>query len=256
MRLIKAEATGNDFILVDLLDGDYFDHDRADWTRRVCDRRRGVGADGVVFLQPAVDVDVRWDFYNSDGGVAEMCGNATRAVGLYFQHRTARADLTIGTLVGPVRVMVHHPARIETTLAPLAELRREADYTFVRAGVPHAVVRVPDARDFPALRARALAIKARPEFLAEGVNVTFYRAPGGAVIDAVTFERGVEDFTLSCGTGAVAAAFAVVGDAASADAVQVRVPGGDLTVLCRRDHPILTGPARLIARFDWLAQGD
>ena len=252
MILTKASATGNDFILVDLLDGEASTRNRGFWVKQLCDRFEGIGADGVAFLEPAAGFDFGWDFYNSDGGRAEMCGNASRAVGLYVSQKTGRHDLKFKTLSGAVRVVVHSPARIEAHLAPLGEVRRGVDFTFVRAGVPHAVIPVPDARDWYALRKRAREIKARPEFTAEGVNVTFYAARGARVIDAVTFERGVEDFTRSCGTGAVAAAFACVGADAGAAPVQVRVPGGELSVICNQDQPVLVGPARLIARITWL----
>ena len=249
MILTKAVATGNDFVLIDLMDGENRGVDRAAWTRRLCDRFEGVGADGAVFLEPADGLDFRWDFYNSDGGSAEMCGNAARAVGLYVGQKTGRTRLRFGTRAGEVTVEVTSPDRIEVTLSPIPAVQPEADYTFVRAGVPHAVIEVPDARDWPSLESLARKIKARPEFTAAGVNVTFFTPRGPGRIDAVTFERGVEGFTRSCGTGAVAAAFA----SRAGDTVQVRVPGGDLSVVCNLNEPQLIGPARLVFRFDWLA---
>ena len=250
MHLTKASATGNDFILIDLLDGAAFARDRAAFARAVCDRYDGIGADGAVYLEPSQTVDFKWDFINADGGRAEMCGNAARAVGLYVAEKLGRPKLSFETLSGVVTVEVHARDRVEVGLAPLGEVLAGEGYTFIRAGVPHAVITVPDARDWATLRTRALAIKARTEFKGAGVNVTFVRATAPRALEAVTFERGVEDFTRSCGTGAVAAAFA--SGAPEGEAVEVQVPGGRLTVVCRPERPVLIGPARLIARIDWL----
>lgn len=188
--LIKVSATGNDFILVDLLGdasvwkAESAQRSRAEWVRLWCDRHLGVGADGVAFLEKHDQHDFAWDFYNSDGSAAEMCGNAARAVSLYVQSRTGKRSLAFLTRTGVVTAEVLSPDDIEVALAPIAEEQwnqwsessvDQLSFDFVRAGVPHAVLRVPDVHDHEGLRALALEIKREKRFLADGTNVTFVR---------------------------------------------------------------------------------
>lgn len=257
--LYKASATGNDFILFDTVHESAPAGDRAAWVRRTCDRHAGVGADGGVFLEPKAGVDFAWDFYNSDGSAAEMCGNAARAVSLYWFTRTGKRDLRFETRTGVVNARVNSPDEIEVELAPIAETawnqwsQSGLAFHFVRAGVPHVISNVPDVADRESLRALALELKREERFRAAGTNVTFVRAVDAAHVESVTFERGVEDFTLACGTGAIAAAHSVL-RGEEGRGLEVRVPGGRLFVIWKHGRPTLKGPARVIAKFDWLGE--
>lgn len=259
--LYKVSATGNDFLVFDCVHEPALQGDRAAWVRRVCDRHEGVGADGGVFLERREGVDFKWDFYNNDGSAAEMCGNAARAVSLYWFTRTGKRELRFETRTGVVNARVLPDSRVEVDLAPIAESEWNQwsesglAYHFVRAGVPHVIASVPDTGDHESLRALALELKREKRFAAAGTNVTFVRAVDGGRIDSVTFERGVEDFTLACGTGAVAAAYSVL-RGEEGRALEVRVPGGQLFVIWKSGRPTLTGPARVIAKLDWLLGGE
>jgi diaminopimelate epimerase len=260
----KVSATGNDFLLIDLLLperqelwlAEWAAEDRSELTRRWCNRHEGLGADGLVILEPDTAGDFKWDFYNSDGGSAEMCGNAARAVSLYVQQTQGKASLCFTTKAGTVHAQVHSADRIEVELPAIAEAQwgqqptasQTPTFDFVRAGVPHAVVQSERLHDRAALRELAQAVKAEPRFRLQGVNVTFVHDLAAGKLQSVTFERGVEDFTLACGTGAVAAAYSVTRGTENQE-VEVQVPGGRLNVVWKNGRPHLIGPAKIIAEM-------
>lgn len=263
--IFKLSATGNDFLLVDLrlakaraawkkTSGG---RSRVGWVKTLCDRHEGLGADGMVFLEADREVEFAWDFYNSDGGRAEMCGNAARAVSLYARRTGSARKFQFRTRIGLVDASVAGDHAIEVSLPPIREEKwsqhfkwMEADlpFDFVRAGVPHAVVPVVNLEPRAKLRELAVAVKQLAEFAKAGTNVTFVRPISPRAVESVTFERGVEDFTLSCGTGAVAAAHTLLRGQENQH-VQVRVPGGALTVVWRKGRPHLKGPAKIVAEM-------
>ena len=260
--VLKVEATGNDFLLIDLTDTpalvtwnkEFGQRARADLAREWCDRHFGLGADGLVILEQDPHLDFRWDFYNSDGSEAEMCGNATRAVSLFFSQKISKQQIEFNTRTGPVSAEVNSPNDIQVQLAAIAgfewglKTAQGQAYDFVSTGNPHAVVNVTNLQNKDVLKALALAVKAEPRFQQAGTNVTFVRQFNDSVIESQTFERGVEDFTLSCGTGAVAAAFSILRGTED-QRMEVRVPGGTLFVIWKKGRPTLIGPAVLIAEM-------
>lgn len=260
--LIKITATGNDFLVADLLTSEgvnlwtkeFGTTPRAQWVTRWCDRFTGLGADGVVVLERDPQLDFKWDFYNSDGSAAEMCGNAARAVSLYVSHTTNRKQLRFATRAGAIEAVVHSAADIEIQLPKIKAHHWGERFDFVMAGVPHAVVRREDLSDEMALTATALAIRGLDQFKKDGTNVTFLRTLTAEHVQAKTFERGVNGFTRSCGTGAVAAAHSVLRGKEHA-AIQVDVPGGRLNVVWKNGVPILSGPAAIVGRMHWAREG-
>jgi diaminopimelate epimerase len=259
--LIKAEATGNDFLVVDLLDSskaglwerEFGGKTRSDLVKTLCDRYTGLGADGMVFLEPKSGVNFKWDFYNSDGSSAEMCGNAARAVSHYVGLVTGQKDLKFETRVGVIRSEVHGAGDIEVQLPAIAEQEFGEAFDFIRPGVPHVVVRAKNLDDIAGLTEQALSIKALPRFKRDGTNVTFIRTVGDNHLQAKTHERGVEGFTKSCGTGAIAAAHSVL-RGAEGRTIQVDVPGGRLSVVWKQGQPILRGPARIVGEMRWIRE--
>lgn len=261
----KVSATGNDFLLIDLLAPasaeiwarEFAFTPRADWVRGWCDRHEGLGADGLVFLEPVEGLDFKWDFFNSDGGNAEMCGNAARAVALYMQRAHGKNELHFSTRAGTVQSWVRSTSDIEVRLPAILEADRDQilswsgttlAFDFIRAGVPHAVLKVESIEDTPALRERIAALKREPRFTREGVNVTLIANRRADRLESVTFERGVEDFTRACGTGAVAAAESILRGEEQRK-IEVQVPGGTLFVILKDGHPHLIGPAKLVAEM-------
>lgn len=253
--IIKATATGNDFLIVDLLSperktlwaAECATLNRPLIARAWCDRNNGFGADGMVFLDSDPQVDFRWDFYNTDGSAAEMCGNAARAVSLLRHRQTGNVDFKFQTRAGLIETKMIGPFEVEVRMPAIASEEWGKDFDFVIAGVPHAVVKADELQDRRALEGQALKIKALERFREHGTNVTFV-VGGGARVQTLTYERGVEGFTKSCGTGAIAAAHSVLRGMENQE-LQVDVPGGSLSVIWREGRPYLRGPAKIVGEF-------
>ncbi|WP_213450952.1 diaminopimelate epimerase [Rhizomonospora bruguierae] len=272
MEFVKGHGTGNDFVLLPDPDG------RLPLTpalvATVCDRRRGIGADGVLRVvraakhPDAVDMagEAEWfmDYWNSDGSFAEMCGNGVRVFARYLTSAGLATDegggLPVATRAGVVRALVGaesiavdmgQPRLYGRSAATLEGLSLPG--TVVDMGNPHLVCVLPEAVDLAGL-ALHTSPGYDPAVFPAGVNVEFV-APSAAPVEGAdlhvrmrVFERGSGE-TLSCGTGACAVAAAVLADAGrSAGTVAVDVPGGRLTLTLGGGSVTLAGPAVLVAR--------
>ncbi len=209
----KMSGSGNDFVFFDARDEPAGQLEDADMIRRICARRTGVGADGVVFLERASEVDFSMRYYNADGSRASLCGNAALCISrLAVELGAAEAGgfrfaTDAGVLDGRIR-----DGQPEVDLGPVQDVRTaisidlgpgESRSGFALAGVPHAVILCRDA-DAVQLDERGRTVRHAALF-PEGANVNFLsRTEGGWRMR--TFERGVEGETLACGTGAVASA--------------------------------------------------
>lgn len=264
LKMTKVTATGNDFLIINLLDASVAQiwsiweqkASRATWAKRFCNRHFGIGADGLVLLEKETNLDFKWDFYNSDGSLAEMCGNAARAVALFMKKNGIDQQiLKWKTLAGPIQAEVLAD-RVDISMPEikLADFNRSFlfdgqnyNYTFLDTGVPHAVFHMNKPLVADQLRSLAKAVRQHQTFQPKGTNVTFVFAESTKIISSFTFERGVEDFTLSCGTGAVAAAYTQFKLTKTGE-IEVKVPGGRLAVNFNRPHPHLIGPAQIITQ--------
>lgn len=256
----KMSGAGNDFILVDNRDG------RVALTpaqvARLCHRQFGIGADGVLLLKPAANGAAQWawDFYNSDGSTADMCGNGARCFAR-FARRAAGGEgpLTFETGAGVItgtfdgeRVTVNltppHGLRLDETVATAA---RPVTVHSLNTGVPHAVVFVPDA-DAAMVQERGRELRFHPHFGPKGTNVNFVQVLGPGAIRVRTYERGVEGETLACGTGVTAAALVSTRKHGWPSPVDVQVQGGDRLQVAFREavgefaDVRLTGPATFV----------
>jgi diaminopimelate epimerase len=259
-QFTKMTGTGNDFLVFDAREKS-FELDRPSFVRSVCRRSFGVGADGVVFIEETEqsDVDFKWDFYNSDGSSAEMCGNASRCVARYaFDRKISHSkDVKFLTQIGVVTALVVSSARVDVTL-PFPKVLEENKLVLVGehinlpvsvidSGVPH-VVRENDDWEDEYIHDMGRFLRNNAGFKKYGgANATFYEVQSEGVIHSATYERGVEGVTLACGTGAVAAAYDyfLKGKLTS---VTVHVPGGVLQVQIDVEGKaiILSGEARYI----------
>jgi diaminopimelate epimerase len=260
LEFTKMNGAGNDFVLVD---------NRAQAIRltteqviRLCDRHRGVGADGVMLLVPARtgQADWAWDFYNSDGSVAEMCGNGARCFGRYVQKLTGtNRDFSFETAAGIITASFQGE-RVTVNLTRPKDLRLNqtvplatGDTTIhsLNTGVPHAVLYVSDA-DQAMVMQLGPEIRRHAHFGPRGTNVNFVQVMGANQIRVRTFERGVEGETLACGTGVSAAALISARVHGFTSPVMVQVQGGDqLEVSFKQDgvefdDVRLTGPADFV----------
>jgi diaminopimelate epimerase len=245
----KMHGAGNDFILVDDRAAAFPVHDTA-FIARLCDRRRGIGSEGLLLIQPSASADFRMRFFNPDGSGADLCGNGARCIArLAHELGAAPADMRIETDAGPVRAEIIAPL-VRLHLPPPKDWRMNLSIVwknsaiplhFVNSGVPHAVAVVADlaAVDVSALGAH---VRRHALFAPAGTNADFVQIAGPDSLAIRTYERGVEAETLACGTGIVAAAL-VAGKLGLVRApVNVVTAGGDLLEVSLAPLT-LTGPA-------------
>ena len=255
---VKASACGNDFLLIDfaLVPA----AEIHDFTRRICDRHEGVGADGVEWMLAHVTADVEIRLINADGSDAEISGNGTRCVAAYLCAEQGKEKITIQTGAGLKSCTLTSrsdwdyefeiemgSARVEKELAVKID-RGEVHGIPVSVGNPHYVVFV---RDFPAdWRAQATEIQRSPQFK-EGVNVEFVSMIDKHNLAARFFERGAGE-TQSSGTGSCASASASMSCGFADSPVRVHAPGGTQTIRSEGQKFFLRGPARLVCRGEFL----
>lgn len=247
----KASACGNDFLI---MEAQYAPSDIHGFSRRICDRHNGVGADGVEWLMAAKDLDAKIRLINADGSEAEISGNGTRCVAAYLAANSGLHHLKIATGAGVkyCELISHSGVTFEfETEMGRAEVGEpfaiksgygEVKGTPVSVGNPHYVIFVEDFP--PAWQAKAAEIQKDPTFK-EGVNVEFVRITGANAIEVRFFERGAGE-TLSSGTGSCAAAVAAPSAGHVKSPVTVHAPGGAQTVRLEEGKVFLRGPAQLI----------
>jgi diaminopimelate epimerase len=213
LRFTKMNGAGNDFVMLDNRAGEL--QLAPDQIARICDRHRGVGADGILMLERAANgADFRMRYYNADGGEAEMCGNGARCFARYASRVVGPLDkLSFETPAGVigaelqgdlVRLAMSEPKDLRLGITIPLPGRQVAAH-FVNSGVPHVVVPVDDLENVD-VRGLGSAIRRHDLFAPKGANVNFLKERGPGQIAIRTYERGVEDETLACGTGVVASA--------------------------------------------------
>ena len=266
MEFTKMQGIGNDFILIDGFDRDI--PEPAALARRLCHRRFGIGADGLILALPSDRADARMRIFNSDGSEPEMCGNGIRCLGrfLYDRGLCRRRRMTIDTLAGALTLSltpgegddflltvdmgapVLDPAAIPVD-APSNAITldlegRPTDFFCVSMGNPHAVAceYYPEEADF--LRLGAM-LEGHPVF-PRRANIEFCRVLGPENMDMRVWERG-DGPTLGCGTGACAAVVAASSLGLCRRKCAVHLPGGTLHILWGEDdHVMMTGPAQTV----------
>jgi diaminopimelate epimerase len=181
--------------------------------KKICDRRFGIGADGVLLMEASQKADVRMRIFNADGSEAEMCGNGARCTALHFFNTTGRKAFSIETGAGllaaaitedGIKIRMTDPKDVRLDLC-VKVAGKEYNVDFVDTGVPHAVIEVPDVAKVPVVRLGRL-LRFHDFFSPAGTNVDFIQRQEDGSVFIRTYERGVEDETLACGTGSVAAA--------------------------------------------------
>ncbi len=235
----KMSGTGNDFILIDNRKGLVKEDDMSRLVSRSCRRRESVGADGVIFVTDSKACDFGWRFFNADGGEVEMCGNGGRCVSRFaYLKGIAGSEMTFETRVGPisaqvegrvVKVLMPEP-RNETLNVDLALLSGWVTCDFVNTGVPHVVVQVADLENHPVIE-QGREIRYHERFSPEGTNANFMAIMGPDELAVRTYERGVEDETLACGTGAIACALMGYRRGMVSSPVGVHTRGGEILTI-------------------------
>ena len=265
MHFTKMNGAGNDFILLDAIAEPFAIDNAPAIARALCDRRRSIGADGLMIVDRAeADADYRMRFYNSDGSVGEMCGNGARCICRYgYEHgyagETQRIETTAGLVTGTridaknYRIRLPDPVNLQYLALDVDGKKVGCMYLELgNPGIPHAVVQYPGLReaDEQALFEFGRKLRYHPAF-PKGANVNFLEKTGENRFYERTWERGVEDFTYACGTGTGASVYALAEKRRCGDHAEVEVKGGLLIVDIVRDGKkcrdlLLTGPASMV----------
>jgi diaminopimelate epimerase len=265
LRFAKLHGTANDFIYVDARDG--LPADPAALAPRLCDRHRGIGADGLILLLPSERADCRMQIFNADGSRAEMCGNGIRGFAKFVQDRQLvrgnplRVETDAGVKTLEAETNDGHVTRVTVDMgAPVFDGREipvDADgeivehplevdghtwrVTCVSMGNPHCVVFVDDVTELP-LATLGPRFERHP-FFPRRVNTEFVRVTDRGRAEMRVWERGSGE-TMACGTGACAVAVAAARTDRTGRRVTVALPGGDLAIEWRTDdHVLMTGDA-------------
>src|SRR5881396_2078389 len=243
----KMNGAGNDFVLIDNRLGNI--NLNRNLIARLCDRHRGIGADGILLLEKAQNrADFRMRYFNADGGEAEMCGNGARCFARFANKVAGAADkisfetpagVISAELIGDlVTLQMTEPTDLRLNV-PLRVTNKDKAIHFINTGVPHVVIPVPQVDDVDVQREGA-AIRQHEMFSPKGANVNFIEKRGANKIAVRTYERGVEDETLACGTGVVASALIF---AATEDVK------GPITVIARGGDELHVGFDRIAKQF-------
>jgi diaminopimelate epimerase len=252
---VKASACGNDFLIID---GIHAPVDLAAFSRRICERHQGAGADGVEWLFPAQDADVQARLFNADGSEAEISGNGTRCVAAYICSEQAKEKVVIRTGAG-LKICTftsRSDTQYEFEIAmgepqvgeqfPIKLVSHEVWGIPVSMGNPHYVVFVNEFA--PDWQAEAAEIGRHPHFK-QGINVEVARPLDKGNIEVRFFERGVGE-TQSSGTGSCAAAVAAIVAKKAESPLRVHAPGGVQTVRWE-EQVFLRGSAQLVCRGEF-----
>ncbi len=253
-------GAGNDFVVVDNRDQKI--RLTPEQAAKICDRHRGVGADGIMLLIHCASgkADWAWEFFNSDGSRADMCGNGARCFARFIQKLTgAKGAITFETVAGVIsasfqgeRVTINLTAPKDLRLNESVALKTGATTIHsLNTGVPHAVVFVEDA-DQAMVQSSGSEVRYHAHFSPKGTNVNFVQVLGANSIRVRTYERGVEGETLACGTGVTASALVSASLKNFKSPVEIQVQGGDLLEVSfdeangAFENVRLTGPADFV----------
>jgi diaminopimelate epimerase len=235
IEFFKMSGSGNDFILIDNREQTLNVGNLTEFVRTVCERKVSVGADGLIIIENSDRADFRWRFFNADGSEVEMCGNGGRCAARFARIKGIAGDkLSFETEAGivdaevrgdEVKLRLTDPHSIRINFSIMID-DRSFEMNFINTGVPHAVHYVNDLDRFDVFHI-GRAIRYHKEFQPGGTNANFMEIIDGHTIRVRTYERGVEDETLACGTGAVASALISSWKGLAESPVDVRVKSNE-----------------------------
>lgn len=256
MHFYKYQGAGNDFILVDNRDR-AINHENPAWIASICDRRFGVGADGMMFLQLTDAYDFEMIYYNSDGQPSSMCGNGGRCIVAFAKHLgVIDLETTFLAVDGPHYAKISEEGNwVSLLMIDVQSIKTDGSAQVLNTGSPHYVVPASQLAEKD-VRSEGRAIRYNETYKEEGININFVEDKNDHYF-VRTYERGVEDETFACGTGVTAVALAMAkskgqrGDIST----KVRVLGGNLNIRFQYDgekfsNIFLEGPAEYVFEGD------
>lgn len=251
INFTKYQGTGNDFVMIDNRK-DVFPKNDTKLIEKLCDRRFGIGADGLILLENDTETDFRMVYYNSDGNESSMCGNGGRCLVAFAKSlNVVQDDTDFIAADGPHHASIFENGIVSLGMKEVDFVKIEPDYVFLNTGSPHHVMMVDDLKNFDVKNVGA-QIRYSDLYGKPGSNVNFVNQISENHFALRTYERGVEDETWSCGTGATAAAIAMhaIGKT-TAHHIYLDVEGGKLEVSFVKEgnkytNVFLKGPATFV----------
>ena len=247
----KYQGTGNDFVMIDNREA-IFPKDNVQLIAHLCDRRFGIGGDGLILLENDNNTDFKMVYYNSDGNQSSMCGNGGRCLVAFAKElKVIENTATFNAIDGLHHASVDEDGIVSLQMIDVLEIKKAADYTFLNTGSPHHVQLVEDLENYN-VKENGAALRYGELYGKTGSNINFVKQINTDTFSLRTYERGVEDETLSCGTGATAVAIAMNATRqTNASFINLNVEGGKLAVsFDKKDNEFtnvfLIGPAEFV----------
>ncbi|MCD6224438.1 MAG: diaminopimelate epimerase [Deltaproteobacteria bacterium] len=239
INFLKLSGSGNDFIIIDNRKNIIEENNLPEFIKKVCRRKISVGADGLILIEDTDTADFKWRFYNSDGSIAEMCGNGARCAARFaFLNNIAGKTMVFETIAGRVTAIVKQdtvkigmPDPFDVRIGyPLALSDGPLKLSSINTGVPHVVIIRESIDDIDILKT-GKEIRFHKEYAPAGTNVNFAVRLDMGLVGIRTYERGVEDETLACGTGSIAAALVMAGVQGMESPLKVKTKSGGILVI-------------------------
>lgn len=253
IEFCKFQGNGNDFVIID--DRKNVRDFSAEQIRKICDRHYGIGADGVMILKDAADADFEMIYYNADGHLSSMCGNGGRCIAAFaYLKNIAGEEMVFKAFDGNHEAVINQVIEkgklfdVSLSMGDVAEIEEDENFYFLDTGSPHYVEFVKKVAEIDVFT-EGRKTRYSERFSPEGTNVNFVEVSDNRIF-VRTYERGVEDETLSCGTGVTAAAIATYLETGNKD-FQIHTTGGDFRVDFEENNRMfdsvwLRGPAELV----------
>ncbi|MFZ4545433.1 MAG: diaminopimelate epimerase [Saprospiraceae bacterium] len=233
----KYQGAGNDFVLIDQRDQQYLNRQSREEISFLCDRRFGIGADGLMLLQNIEGYDFEMIYFNADGRESTMCGNGGRCIVAFAQFLGIVSEKSRFLAIDGAHEARINPEgnRVELQMSDVRQIEIGPDFYVLNTGSPHYVTFVPQLEHFDVFN-EGKKVRYNQRFSAEGINVNFVKSTEQG-IEVATYERGVEDETLSCGTGVTASAISFWLKEGKSGKIEVPVitKGGELSVRLESD---------------------
>jgi diaminopimelate epimerase len=251
LEFYKYQGTGNDFVMIDNR-SNTFPKENSELVAHLCNRRFGIGADGLILLETDTETDFRMVYYNSDGNLSSMCGNGGRCLVAFAKKlNVIQTETTFVATDGLHYANVADDGIVSLQMIDVAAIKNTSEYSYLNTGSPHHVQLVDNLEEYN-VKENGAAIRYGNLYGKEGSNINFVKKINENTFSLRTYERGVEDETLACGTGATAVAIAMnaIGQT-DLNVINLNVEGGKLTVSFEKGNGkytnvFLKGPAEFV----------
>ena len=250
----KYQGTGNDFVMIDNRQKS-FDKNNTKRIKHLCDRRFGIGSDGLILLENHTDLDFKMVYYNADGNESSMCGNGGRCLVAFAKHLGVIKNKAVFEAIDGIHHATIENDTVKLQMLDVDSVEKHKNHTFLNTGSPHHVQFEESIENFD-IKTKGAKIRYGTPYNEIGSNVNFVKKLSDSSFRVRTYERGVEDETLSCGTGVTAVAIAMnaIGQT-NKTLIDLEVEGGKLQVCFDVENEVyrnvwLIGPAKFVFKGD------